>query len=190
MDYSFKIYFVITSVMLYLLINLFWKPSKYKPANSEINLSERQKNPLLSLEDKYSQGSLFQCFSNIRSSYNPREDCCQKFLSWYEHSYLSSAVATKSLQMLPVSQVIWETPILQRDPGIYEGGSTAVVVNKERLKHKGTMVSFNKKTANIVMVLQERSRKTTGHCMSEIPWLSTVHGRYLQMTGLAYWKLE
>lgn len=92
--------------------------------------------------------------------------------------------------MLPVSQVIWETPILQRDPGIYEGGSTAVVVNKERLKHKGTMVSFNKKTANIVMVLRERSRKTTGHCMLEIPWLSTVHGRYLQMTGLAYWKLE
>lgn len=34
MDSSFKIYSVITAVMLYLLIILFLKPSKYKPASS------------------------------------------------------------------------------------------------------------------------------------------------------------
>lgn len=52
--------------------------------------------------------------------------------------------------MLPVSQVIRETTILQWDPGIYEGGSTAVVVNEERLKHTGTMYRgyFRKEKAN------------------------------------------
>lgn len=48
-------------------------------------------------------------------------------------SYLSGTVAAKSLEMLPVSQMIRKTAILKWDPGIDEGGSTAVVVNKEGL---------------------------------------------------------
>lgn len=87
--------------------------------------------------------------------------------------------------MLPVSQVIRETTILQRDPGIYESGSTAIVVNEERLKHTGTTFFFCRKTANTVMVLWDHKVKTTGNCVSEIPCLGTVHGRYLQTTGLS-----
>ena len=86
--------------------------------------------------------------------------------------------------MLPVSQVIRETTILQRDPGIYDSGSTAIVVNEERLKHTGTMF-FCKKTANIVMVLWDQSENHSGNYVSEIPCLGTVHGRYLQTTGLS-----
>lgn len=63
----------------------------------------------------------------------------QKWLYWYWCSYLSSAVATESLKMLPVSQVIREATVLQRDPGVYESGSTAIVVNEERLKHTETI---------------------------------------------------
>lgn len=73
--------------------------------------------------------------------------------------------------MLPVSQVIGETTILQWDPGIYECGSTTVVVNEERLKYTGTMWSgyFWKKKANSVAVLWQHTVKTTRNCVSEIP---------------------
>lgn len=87
--------------------------------------------------------------------------------------------------MLPVSQVIRETTILQRDPGIYESGSTAVVVNEERLKHTGMIFLFGKKIAHTMMELRDHKVKTTGNCVSEIPCSGTVHGRYLQTTQLS-----
>jgi len=86
--------------------------------------------------------------------------------------------------MLPVCQVIRESTVLQWDPGIYEGGGTAIVVNEERLKHTGTAF-FCKKVANTVTVLWDHKVKTTGSRVSEIPCLGTVHGRDLQTTALS-----
>lgn len=48
--------------------------------------------------------------------------------------YLSSAVAPKPLQVLSVGQVVGETPVLKRDSGVNESGSSTVVVHEERLQ--------------------------------------------------------
>lgn len=76
--------------------------------------------------------------------------------------------------MLPVSQVIGETTILQWDPGIYESGGTAVVVHEERLKHTGAMFYCNRTASNVAvicftMLLWHHKVKTTGLCGKKYP---------------------
>ena len=50
-------------------------------------------------------------------------------------SDLSSAVAAEPLQVLSVGQVVGQPAVLQGDPGVDEGGRTAVVVHKEVLEN-------------------------------------------------------
>lgn len=46
-------------------------------------------------------------------------------------THLSCTVAAQSLQVLPVSEVVRQPAVLQRDSGVDEGRGTAVVIHKE-----------------------------------------------------------